>query len=419
MKRIRHRAPRASSVLVLGDYRQSLAVTRSLHRAGYHVISAALDGRVAYTRFSASVDEHWNSAAIKTAFSRQSSRHLLDALLEFLSQRPDVRWIFPVGETDVSCISQIAESLRSDVGLVMTSPATFRACIHKPDAYAKAAACDIPVPPLRMAHDLHTLRQAGDALGYPFIVKPASGLNQIWDEKALIVHSLDDLTRQLQEWPRNNAELIVQRFAPGRRRNCHFLADEGRLLAYFEQSVTRTTRANGTGYGTEGCSVPPCPDLRNYCERFLGAMEYSGVGCIQFLVDEASRSVTFLEINPRLDATCALAVYCGYDFPRLALDYARYQSGLVSAPPRGPGTYPRRRMVWLLGQVEGLGHEFRRGRITLRAALSSLFAILRATATADVHLLWSWRDPLPSLYLLTRLVSSQFKSRARRARRAQ
>ncbi|MGH8128957.1 MAG: ATP-grasp domain-containing protein, partial [Gammaproteobacteria bacterium] len=294
----------------------------------------------------------------------------------------------------------------ASVGLVMTDAKVIEACMNKVLACQKAQDCNVPQMPYEIVGDRHELDNAVRGIGYPCVVKPVSERFTIGGEKASILRSQDDLDGNFELWPADNARLIVQGFAEGQRHNCHFLADEGRLLAYFEQVVLRTTRANGTGYGTDGLSVPPSPQLRKYCEALLMNLNYSGAGCVQFMVDDRQGTACFLEINPRLDATCALAVRCGYDFPLMALEYARYRRGITFAPPGNDSVYSRCRVVWLLGEIEALGHELRRHHIGARQAWTAFWGTVRSALTADVHLVWSWRDPLPALHAFTRLLAA-------------
>ncbi|HEX2198298.1 MAG TPA: hypothetical protein VHG88_06735, partial [Burkholderiales bacterium] len=75
-----------------------------------------------------------------------------------------------------------------------------------------------------------------------------------------------------------------------------------------------------------GVSVAPSAALRAYCERLTLGLRYTGIGCIQFLVDEDG-AVAFLEFNARMDSTAMLPYRLGYDFPLLALRLADYAAG--------------------------------------------------------------------------------------------
>jgi hypothetical protein len=71
------------------------------------------------------------------------------------------------------------------------------------------------------------------------------------------------------------------------RHDCHVAAADGELIAYFH---------------------PGIPSLRMHCEALVKALRYTGVGCIQFLVEERSGSAAFLEFSPRTDRFALLAL---------------------------------------------------------------------------------------------------------------
>ncbi len=400
---------KTESVLVLGDYRQTLTVARSLARAGYRVIVGSEDEHV-FTRYSRAVAERW-----RYPDPAKSEPAFLEALSSILAQRPDIRWIFPVGETQLIAIVHHAEQLSTAVGVVISTPAVVPVCLDKPRLYVAAAACHVPSAPLRVVTDYAALSAALETLGYPCVVKPSSAFFSVHDRKALILHCSNDLARQLPEWPEGNAALIVQRYASGWRHNCHFLAHDGKLLAYFEQQVLRTDCQDGTGYGVDGISVVPSESLRRYCEQLLTHLNYSGAGCVQWLVNARDGSASLLEINPRLDATCAIPYYCGYDFPLMALNYARYRRGELTAPPRNDAPYlAGRRGVWFVGDLKGLLTAARHGRVGMQGAMVWWWRAVRAFLSADMHLTWSRADPLPALFMAVRLVLSPLQALLRR-----
>jgi len=188
---------------------------------------------------------------------------------------------------------------------------------------------------------------------------------------------------------------VLQKFAPGGRHNCHFAADGGRIVAFLQQEVLRTDEADGTGIGLEGVSVAPSAELRTYCERLLYRLGYSGIGCIQFLVDPASGAVSFLELNPRLDSTAALACSLGYDFPRLAIEIAARTRPAPLSTPYATG----RHYHWLYGDLNA----WRQGKIGL--------SLLARSALRGCDLSFDWRDPAPGLHLLWRKLVAAARKR--------
>ncbi len=241
------------------------------------------------------------------------------------------------------------------------------------------------------------------------MVKPPGSLTDFGDQKAIVLHERDELPRKLPAWPPGHASLIVQKFSSGLRYNCHFLADQGEILAYFEQRVLRTDRPDYTGFGVDGDSVPPSTALKNYSAMLIRELGYSGLGCVQFLVDEARGTTFLLELNPRLDATCAIPYYCGYDFPAMAVELAAYRRQIAGNRPANHSVYPLRRGVWSSGDLIRLGQDIRGQRLSWGEVMGRLLQIARSFWLADFHLTWSWRDPLPTCSLFAGMLRTAFR----------
>lgn len=384
--------------LLLGNYRQTLTVIRSLARSGYHVI-VGLAGSSVFTqhsRYVAGVWRHPDPAASEAAFVAALAGCLHDQRIDF---------VFPIGEVELSILARHADKLPKTVVPVMAEPHVVAACLDKQRTYSRVRDLGIPVASFELAHSYAELREVADRFGYPFVLKPNTSLTEFFDRKAIVVRDCEDLRRQLPGWPDGNEVLILQKFAGGQRRNLHFLADRGRILAYFQQHVLRTNHLDDTGYGVDGVTESPVRELRLYCERFLGKIEYSGAGCVQFLVEPETGAASFLEINPRLDATCAVPYYCGYDFPLLALEYAAYRNGRRAAPPENSRPYAvGKHGIWLTGDLDALLHALVERKIGLGQGLRWAGRTLRSFLRADCHLTWTWRDPMPTLAVVARLL---------------
>lgn len=387
-----------SKVLVLGNYRQTLTVVRSLAKAGYHVIVGRESKRV-FTQYSRHTAEAWSHPEIES-----SQNDFISALEKFLAARGDIAFVFPVGEVEIACLMRHRDAIPPPTGLIMADPSVISVCLDKAGCYELAARLGIPQAPCRRVHDHAALMAAVAEIGYPCVIKPNDSSRAFFGKKALIIHTAEDFTRLFPAWPEENEFLLLQRWMPGYRHNCHFVADRGRLLAYFEQHVLRTDRRDGTGYGVDGVSVAPNPALKIYCESLAMALDYSGAGSAQFLVDDRNGSTSFLEINPRLDATCALPYYCGYDFPRMVMQYAEYRRGTLTLPPENFSTYPvGKRGVWLWGDVHGWLQAVEMNSLDLRESVGWLKKIAVTFFRRDFDLIWSWRDPLPACYLFSGL----------------
>jgi predicted ATP-grasp superfamily ATP-dependent carboligase len=370
------------SVLVLGDYQQSLVVVRSLARAGYRVIVGQASRRAACA-LSRYAHETWSHPETSDAVA------FLAALRRFLDSRADVTCVFPVGESDLSVLCGAYETLMRRVRLIMPAPAVVETCLNKPRCYEIAAGIGVPLARAALADRPETLKAHIKSIGLPVVFKCPDSSRLIDGHKAVICRQQSDL-EQWQEALSESCPLIVQRWVAGARHNCHFAADNGTMTAYFQQRVLRTDEPDDTGYGVEGISVEPMDCLARHVTALVHKLGYHGVGCAQFLVDDATGEYVFLELNPRLDATCELPYRCGFDFPRLAMD------------PRQttPGDYPAgRRFHWLLGDARAIMKQVRQ-RGARQSALGHASArILASHWRADYRLTWDWRDPLPTLYL--------------------
>lgn len=391
--------PPSRKILILGNFRQSVTVIRSLARAGFAPI-VGRQGPPAFTEYSRYTAAVWVHPPLEQADA------FLAALRRFLTIQ-DVSFIFPVGETAQACLARHRQQIPPFTQVIMPPPTTVLTCLDKAEIYQIVSALSIPLPESQVVYDLSQLTSAAERVGYPCIVKPNTSLVFFFGRKAIICRSTQDVHAGFPFWPLGNECLIVQKYISGYRPNCHFAALQGKVFAYFEHDVLRTDRIDETGYEVEGISVQPTPILRHYCERLVQALHYSGVGCVQFLIDRESGAVYFLEINPRLDATCALPYRCAYDFPKLALECVAYLDKVWAFPLPVPSAYPAgKRVHWLLGDVQGLCHGLEAGEVDLRTALRWCGRILRSFAKADMHLTYWWKDPLPTGFLYAGLLLS-------------
>lgn len=393
-------------VLVLGDYRQTVVVVRSLARAGCRVTlgSARPPGATTHSRY---VSDLWlYDCGNMASFHHQLERYLRVA-------RPD--FVFPVGESQLRSLLHAAPRFERLAVWVAPAWTTLGRCFDKQAMYALTGSLGIPTMPWHSFSTAGDWQLAAAAMDYPVVVKRRDSSTLVRGRKALIFQSAEAFAAFLASLPgdADSASLLLQKFAPGVRYNCHFGAASGRLLAYFEQKVLRTDELDGTGIGIEGVSVAPSVVLRRHCERLVESLGYDGIGCIQFLVDEASGRVAFLELNPRMDSTAALPYRLHYDFPRLAVELAG-QRGTTAVPPL---TTPYRHGVryhWLYGDLAAWHTAWRWRQQT---PLQLLAWALRSglAAFGCYHLTWELRDPLPTLSMywarLTGVITRKWSAR--------
>jgi predicted ATP-grasp superfamily ATP-dependent carboligase len=331
-------------------------------------------------------------------------------LNDFLDSNNDGLMIYPIGDSQISCIARNIRQLRTSAAIVMPDPVTALNCQNKSHVYELNQHLGIPQPTFAKAYSYSELQSMVERIGYPCVIKPNNSFAPFFGEKAIIGYSREQLAASIPAWPEGHDELLVQTYACGNRFTCHFVAVGGEILTYFEYKILRTDRGDGTGYLVEGVSVKPTQKLKDYCRSLARELEYSGVGSAQFLVDDSLGSVNFLEINPRLGASCALPYFCECDLPRMAVEVAEYRMGARADWPASNYEYDEgKRIVWLMGDIRALLRDFRAGKLTATSFMTRMRELLTALLRANFHATWWWKDPLPTTIIYGRLSKSAFR----------
>lgn len=385
-------APPASrtAVLLVGNYRPTLAIARALEPLGHPIIVAGQGGEGA-----AEASRH-----VREIVAMADGRHGANPV--WLSDPCslsdlDIGMVMPVTEEASRQIAECQELASRDVTWIMPAAETVLTCLDKPAMYARCQALGIPTEPFAETERQH-LSQAVASVGTPCVVRPEDSTRRIGDEKAVFIDTPAALDHSaLNALPRRQ-RLIVQRKATGIRHNLYFAAAQGRLIAMCEARIARTDRRDGTGLAVEGVTLAPNADLVRWTETLTRSLDYTGIGCAQFLVDAHSGQYAFLEINPRVPGNHAIAEAAGLPLARLAVELATDAYELAPLIVGRPGL----RFAWTYGDLRGLRAAMRGGDLALGDGLSWLGKAASAAVQADLHMTWSRRDPRPTLTLYAR-----------------
>ena len=245
--------------------------------------------------------------------------------------------------------------------LVMVDADTALTCFDKGRMYDVARELRIPVPTTLVGVTPARLVDAARRCGFPCALKANDSSELVLGEKALICNDELSVAELARRFVAPDIGFVVQSFAPGQRVNCNFAAWDGELRTYSEHRVLRTDRPNGTGLAVDSVSIPATPSLRQHTEALARHFHYTGIGCVQFLVDTVSGATAFLELNPRLDAACSLPVACGCDLPLWALEIARRRAGDRGDLPADAHYRVGVRGNWLLGDIRARAKASRSG----------------------------------------------------------
>jgi biotin carboxylase len=380
------------SVLILGvDRRQALAVIRSLGKAGYRVVAGSMN-----RRSPAQGSRYVDDVIALPPLCDTAETRLLEALEEFAERRPGA-CLYPVGDPEIELVARHRARLSHSLTVAAPNSEAVAACLDKLRTLELVHELDVPCAPFMVVASPEGLQSAAARLGLPCVVKAVEEGRDILGRKAYVVRRADQLDGLRRAWPKLPGTMIVQRFAPGLRHNVCYFACEGRWVSGVEIQVTRTDRIDGTGLGVDGVSVPLDEARKSACVRLIERLNYSGAGCVQFLVDGRTGEFSFLEVNARLDANVAGVIALGLDLPRLQVELA-HGAREFSGCPR----YPLgRRFAWLWGDLRGLKDSLRNRWIAPIEAFGWCGRMLLTNLSADSHITWSWDDPRPTITLFS------------------
>lgn len=389
---------RRHNVLLLGNYRASLPVIRSLARAGHRVFVgyAGRYGSYDYVERSRHATAKWQHPdydELPVFFS---------ALDEFVAQE-GISVIYPVCDWAVRFAVGERARFPKGVPVVMTPPSVVAQCADKVHMLRVCDQAGVKHARYAVVSDLDELYAAAREWSYPCVLKPADAAELLLGKKAWIFRSEGEVLSTAQTWPPEHRQLIMQTFVEGPRHNVSFCSYRGKVFAAMQLEVRRTDRYDGTGFAVEGVTVPLTGEFKASCEVLAEALDYTGVGQVQFMTGGPGGEPSFLELNPRLEGNVAVYEHCGLPLSLIAFDLA-----LGNPPSRiaDPFTYPLGvRFAWTTGDLAGLIAAVRLRHVTWGQALRWLGRAVWTGATADMHLTWDWRDPLPTLKCLTRLTN--------------
>ena len=378
------------TALILGNYRPSYILARTLTSRGYSVICGmdGYDRGAEVSRYVSAIWDHPKYVAGSNAFQQS-----LDA---FCRHNPSVKLLFPVTEDFVKAFADEKLSVPHGVRLGSMAHETVRHCLDKPRLLTLARELDIPVAPFAVTSNLKDLKQSAAGIGFPIVARPLSSTVRLNGKKAVICQSLDTLIDSYATWQADNQELLLQRFVTGKRDNIYFAAHQGTVFRYLHAKIERTDQPDGSGLALEGVTIDPCPVLEGYVQKLIKALNYSGIGCVQFLVDEARGQNFLLEINPRIAGNHALPEFAGLDLGGCLTDLALSKNRAAEL------SYGRAnvRYTWLAGECESIRARWRAGHMRFSEMLKALVGATSAWLRSDLDMAIGRNDWKPGVVTL-------------------
>ena len=390
----------ARTVLLLGNYRPAIAIARALAKEGIRVIVGG-EGEPLGAHCSRYVDEIWDHPKLA-----DDEMCFLDALMDLLSARPDIEAVLPVTEEFALFLAAHEEQVKSRVRLASPRRATIEVFNDKLAALTLAQEQGVPTLPFAHVNSYGSLLDEARTIGFPLTVRGIGATARIAGRKALICEDMAALKNALPTWPEDHSSLLLQRFAHGTRRNIYFASQQGRLIGVCQTQILRTNAPDGTGLAVDGATEQPDGDLVADTEKLVAATNYTGIGLAQFIVDPARHERCFLELNPRVSGSHAVAERAGLPLSLLAVELSQGERD-DTRPAHSEASYAARtglRYAWTDGDLLAAKYAVLDGTISPRKAALWVWKAVRSAFAADIQMVWSWRDPGPTLISLLLLL---------------
>jgi predicted ATP-grasp superfamily ATP-dependent carboligase len=309
------------AVVTDGMWRKSLAVIRSLGKAGFrvHVLG---DSRLTvgfWSRFTKrrvmAPDAKENAAG----FGEVLSAYLRDLAAHTPSGTRPI--LLPMEEDSLRYVISQRDTLRRLADFLVPDAEAFEICANKGATMALAARLGVPHPRTELAETAEQLVRISAAFsGSEFVVKPVRGVGS----SGVRYNPKFDAESAGAYFQKFGSALIQERVPPeGDAIGVSLLfGADGECLAHFcHQRLQQYPNSGGPSTDRIGISAP---DLLEKSLLLMRALKWKGVAMVEWKVDPRDGTARLLEINPRFWGSLELAIRSGVNFP---LMYAQAAAG--------------------------------------------------------------------------------------------
>jgi len=387
----RSRSIHTPAIVLDGEQRSALAVTRSLGRRGVPVWVAdtSLASLASSSRFA--------HGALAYPDPTIHPEQFID-WLEALGQRHPHSVLFPL--TDVTVPLVLRATART--GSLLTSlphMAAYEAASDKSRLLELARSVDILVP-----QTWSVRRESRDQLPraphFPVVIKPSrsatttsKGIVKRSVRYASSQHEMESIVDVLLI--DSDDELLIQEYVAGSGVGVFALYDHSTPLFFFSHRRLRERPPTG-GVSVLSESAEAPNEGVSACRRLLEALEWHGVAMVEFKLDSLGR-LWLMEINARLWGSLQLAVDCGADFP-----WWLYQLATGSNVTPSAHYEIGRRLRWWLGDLDNIYAQLRDSRCTptFPAKMRAIGQFLLPWQPRMRYELLRFQDPRPAFVAL-------------------
>ena len=296
-----------SKVLVTdAQMRNSLAIIRSLGKAGLHVTAGD------ETRFSTGMFSKYCSDTIVYP-KPKNTEDFTNFMLKTIKEN-DYEVVFPV--TDATVVPLVKEKKKLSKYTIIPFPDynIFLKAMDKGLTIKAAIENNVPCPKTYFIEDMSDLDEIKDRLNYPVIIKPRIGFGS---RGISLCRSKEDLIARYYQVFNEFGHSLIQEYIPkGDEIGVYTLFNfDSEPRAVCVQRRIRSYPISG-GPSTMRETIKH-PKLIETAFRLLKAINWVGVAMVEFRVDSRDNIPKLMEINPRFWGSLQLSILSGTDIPYL------------------------------------------------------------------------------------------------------
>lgn len=390
--------------LLLSGHTIALGVARALGEAGVPIFVASYSDHdmAPACRFVCGVTQVPNPVKCEAAFIQS---------VETCAQRLDQPVVIPADDATLVAASRHHERLSRSCLVACAPWPIVKRFINKDITYTLAGAAGVPVPQTFLPASLKDAQAAGNAIGYPCLLKPSRSDDFVdaFGSKFRLVHNTGELERAYVEAEQAGFRMMVQELIPG---------DDGQEVNYNALVINGQVRVEFTAckvrMAPPGGGVPcvvvsrHIPQVCHLGRTTLQAIGFNGYACTEFKLDARDATYRLFEVNGRHNRSTLLATRCGINFPLLHYEHLAYG--------RTPEPCGYREGVYWIDEFKDLQYFARRIRMAPSNVLRLWIPYLRPPVCAVMD----WHDLKPfaiRLRLVARMACHQLCHATRLSRK--
>lgn len=309
-----------NAIVLDGNQRSALAVTRSLAKCGFDitVMAEAIPSLASCSKYCSQAVSYPSPFLDPGGFI-QSVR----------AQTRKIPYSLLMPMSDVTVAETLRQKQTFDNAIIpFPEYEQYLAASNKSDLFLLARELNVPIPNTIFSTEkakIQELLEGVGSFGYPVVLKPAfsrirTGSGWIMT-RVQYANGPRELLQLLDMHCFKHSPFIIQERITGSGIGIFLLMDCGKPLAWFAHKRIREKPPSG-GVSVLCESTAPNTDAIKSAYRLLSSLKWSGVAMVEFKLDNRDSIPKLIEINARFWGSLELAISAGVDFPCLLSRFA-------------------------------------------------------------------------------------------------